>query len=113
MTEENIAYFDNAATTFPKPDEVYSFMDSFYRNCGINIGRSGSSLSQSAASLQNQTRELILELFHCKGKTVIFEPSATIALNQVIRGLDWKDGDAVYITPFEHNAVLRPLNYLK
>lgn len=113
MTEENIAYFDNAATTFPKPDEVYSFMDSFYRNCGINIGRSGSTLSQSAASLQNQTRELILELFHCKGKTVIFEPSATIALNQVIRGLDWKDGDTVYITPFEHNAVLRPLNYLK
>ena len=113
MSENNIAYFDNAATTFPKPECVYSFMDQFYRNNGVNIGRGNSSAGKSAYHLQRETRELLLELFHCPGKQVIFEPSATIALNQVIRGFDWHEGDTVYITPFEHNAVLRPLNYLK
>lgn len=113
MSENNIAYFDNAATTFPKPECVYSFMDQFYRNNGVNIGRGNSSAGKSAYHLQRETRELLLELFHCPGKQVIFEPSATIALNQVIRGLDWHEGDTVYITPFEHNAVLRPLNYLR
>ena len=34
-----MAYFDNAATTYPKPDRVYSFMDEFYRKCGGNVGR--------------------------------------------------------------------------
>lgn len=113
MSNNNIAYFDNAATTFPKPECVYSFMDQFYRNNGVNIGRGASSSGKSAFRLQKETRELLLELFHCPGKQVIFEPSATIALNQVIRGIDWHNGDTVYITPFEHNAVLRPLNYLK
>lgn len=113
MSENNIAYFDNAATTFPKPECVYSFMDQFYRNNGVNIGRGNSSAGKSAYLLQKETRELLLELFHCPGKQIIFEPSATIALNQVIRGVDWHEGDTVYITPFEHNAVLRPLNYLK
>ena len=110
---DEIAYFDNAATTFPKPEEVYSFMDTFYRTNGVNIGRGNYNSALSAGRLQKETRDLLLELFHCEGKTVIFEPSATIALNQVIRGLDWHEGDVVYITPFEHNAVLRPLNYLK
>lgn len=113
MLKNDIAYFDNAATTFPKPEIVYSSMDYFYRNNGMNIGRSISKSVNTGSKLQKETRDLLLELFHCPGKQVIFEPSATIALNQVIRGIEWHDGDVVYITPFEHNAVLRPLNYLK
>lgn len=113
MFDDRIAYFDNAATTFPKPEIVYSFMDQFYRNNGVNIGRGLSKQGQTAYNIQKETRELLLELFHCPGKQVIFEPSATIALNQIIRGIEWHEGDVVYITPFEHNAVLRPLNYLK
>ena len=41
-------YFDNAATTFPKPEEVYSFMDSFYRENGGNAGRGQYKLAGSA-----------------------------------------------------------------
>ena len=33
------AYFDNAATTYPKPESVYTFMDQFYRENGGNAGR--------------------------------------------------------------------------
>lgn len=36
---EKVAYFDNAATTFPKPECVYNFTDQFYRECGVNVGR--------------------------------------------------------------------------
>lgn len=113
QSSKHIAYFDNAATTFPKPEEVYSFMDKFYRTNGVNVGRGSYNSANTASALAKETRELLLQLFHCEGKTVIFEPSATIALNQVIRGLKWRRGQIVYITPFEHNAVLRPLNYLK
>ena len=31
-----MAYFDNATTTYPKPESVYSFMDKFYREQGGN-----------------------------------------------------------------------------
>ena len=45
-----MAYFDNAATTYPKPDCVYDFMDSFYRSSGANAGRGNYKLAQSAGA---------------------------------------------------------------
>ena len=57
-----MAYFDNAATTYPKPESVYAFMDEFYRNCGANVGRGAYKLAQTASKLVAETRELIKEL---------------------------------------------------
>lgn len=108
-----IAYFDNAATTFPKPEEVYNFTEEFNRNYGVNVGRGQYSLSSKAQYLLDDTRKILLELLGAENKSVIFTPSATIALNTIIRGLELKKGANVYITPFEHNSVLRVLNYLK
>ncbi len=106
-------YFDNAATTYPKPEEVYQFMDSFYRNYGVNVGRGQYTLADKASSLINETRQLILKLFNCPQKKVVFTPSATESLNIILQGLNWRENYNVYVTPFEHNAVLRVLNYLK
>ena len=53
--QNRVAYFDNAATTFPKPEEVYTFMDEFYRNCGVNIGRGQHILAAKANSLYDET----------------------------------------------------------
>ena len=75
-----MAYFDNAATTYPKPDCVYDFMDSFYRSSGANAGRGNYKLAQSAGALIGDTRKKIQELLHCQAKQVVFEPTATIAL---------------------------------
>ena len=108
-----MAYFDNAATTFPKPEEVYQYMDSFYRNYGVNIGRGSYDTAITASSVMEDTRNLLLELFHAQGKKVLFQPTATEALNLVLRGLPWHDGMVVYVTPFEHNAVTRTLNYIQ
>ncbi len=108
---ERIAYFDNAATTFPKPEEVYTFMDTFYRECGVNVGRGQHKLAARAAALVAETRSLLLDLNHCPNKTVIFTPSATEALNLILRSLICKGNLNIYISPFEHNAVIRVINY--
>ena len=108
-----ISYFDNAATTFPKPEEVYSFMDKFYRECGVNAGRGQHRLSAKANALIEETRKLLLDLFHCSNKKVVFTSTATEAINLILSGIDIPEKSTVYISPFEHNAVTRMLHHLQ
>ena len=105
-----MAYFDNAATTYPKPDCVYASMDDFYRKNGGNAGRGQYSLAKNAGSLISDTRTKIKEMLHCPAKQVIFTPTATIALNIIIQGIIKTGIKNVYISPFEHNAVTRTLH---
>lgn len=105
-----MAYFDNAATTYPKPECVYSFMDQFYRQSGGNAGRGHYSIAQSAGELISDTRKRLQEILHCPAKQVIFAPTATIALNIIIQGIIASGVKNVYISPFEHNAVTRILH---
>ena len=108
-----VAYFDNSATTFPKPEEVYSFMDKFYRENGVNVGRGQHKLASKASFLVDETRKLLLEILHCKNKGVVFTSTATEGINLVLQGREWKENSTVYISPFEHNAVTRTLFHLK
>lgn len=108
-----MAYFDNAATTFPKPNIVYDFMSDFYKNSGANAGRGHYGMAQSAGALIKDTRERLQKLLHCPAKQVVFTPTATIALNIIIQGLIKKGLRSVYISPFEHNAVTRTLHYFE
>lgn len=108
----SITYFDNAATTFPKPEEVYNFMDTFYRECGVNVGRGQHKLATRASKLVDDTRKELLELNHCTNRKVVFTSSATEAINIVLRGVIQENISTVYISPFEHNAVTRVLAYL-
>lgn len=106
-----MAYFDNAATTYPKPECVYTFMDQFYRQNGGNAGRGHYSIAQSAGELILDTRKRLQELLHCPAKQVVFTPTATIALNIIIQGIIASGVKNVYISPFEHNAVTRTLHH--
>lgn len=106
-----MAYFDNAATTYPKPECVYTFMDQFYRQSGGNAGRGHYSIAQSAGELILDTRKRIQELLHCPAKQVVFTPTATIALNIIIQGIIASGVKNIYISPFEHNAVTRTLHH--
>lgn len=105
-----MAYFDNAATTYPKPNAVYSFMDEFYRANGASAGRGVYRAALSAGALIAETRSLIQDVLHCPAKQVIFTPTATIALNIILQGLLQMGVRNVYISPFEHNAVTRTLH---
>jgi selenocysteine lyase/cysteine desulfurase len=106
-------YFDNAATTFPKPEEVYEAVDNANRNFAFNAGRGTYYAAHQTLEMINETRQFLGDLVGVSGKTVSFESSATEALNLIIYGLGLGEGDTVYISPFEHNAVVRPLYNLK
>lgn len=108
-----MAYFDNAATTYPKPECVYAFMDEFYRKSGGNAGRGEYSMSAMAGRLIADTRGKIQELLHCPAKQVVFTPTATIALNIIIQGIIADGAKNIYISPFEHNAVTRTLHHFE
>ena len=108
-----MAYFDNAATTFPKPECVYAAMDEFYRRSGGSVGRGSYGKALSARSLVDETRQLVGGLLHCPAKQVVYTPTATIALNMVIQAIIATGAKNVYITPLEHNAVTRVLHHFE
>lgn len=108
-----MAYFDNAATTYPKPECVYAFMDEFYRKSGGNAGRGNHSMSATATGLIADTRKKVQNLLHCPAKQVVFTPSATIALNIIIQGVIEDGAKNIYVSPFEHNAVTRTLHHFE
>lgn len=108
-----MAYFDNAATTFPKPECVYAYMDEYYRKSGGSAGRGSYSLANSTRRVIDETRRLLQELLHCPAKQVVFTPTATVALNIVIQGIIKSGAKNIFITPFEHNAVTRTLHHFE
>lgn len=61
----------------------------------------------------NETRQLIADFVGMNEDSVVFTSSATESLNMIIYGFGIADGDTVYISPFEHNAIVRPLYNLK
>jgi len=106
---ENLIYLDNGATSFPKPDEVYAFMDSFYRNFGVNPGRSGYDLCMEAGAVVDTTRKMLADLFNGNDPNrLCFSYNSTDALNLIIFGM-LQPGDHAITTTLEHNSVLRPL----
>jgi cysteine desulfurase family protein len=107
--EVKMIYLDNGATSFPKPPEVYAYMDSFYRSAGVNPGRSGFDLCLEAGSLVDETRKLLTAFFGgTDPNRLVFGYNSTDALNLAIWGTI-KPGDHVVTTHLEHNATLRPL----
>lgn len=109
---KTFAYFDNAATTFPKPECVYEYADKVARNYGVNTGRGDYGLANTAGEIVSESKKLLRKLLGCEGKQVVYTSSATDALNRILQGLTLKKGSAVYISPFEHNAVTRVLHHI-
>lgn len=102
-------YMDNAATSWPKPEEVYQAMDTFMRENGANPGRSGHRPSIEAGRVIYETREALARLFGISDPArIVFTLNATEALNLVIRGM-LHPGDHVITSSMEHNSVMRPL----
>ena len=107
-------YFDNAATTWPKPEPVYEFMDQFFRSHGVNPGRSGHTLAIEAEQMIFSTRKMLAQFFGFAGdpNRVVFTQNATDSLNLALKGL-LQTGDHVVISQLDHNAVLRPVNHMQ
>ena len=106
-------YFDNAATTYPKPDCVYEGINTAMKKFAFNAGRGGYNEASETFKMIENTRQKLADVIGGYKEQVIFTSSATESLNNILYGLDLKEGDNVYISPFEHNAVVRPLHSMK
>lgn len=106
-------YLDNSATTFPKPACVYEAVDDYGRHHAVNVGRGAYREARAATAMIRDVKERLISLCNAREQAeVVFTPSVTIGLNQIINGIDWHRGDRAYVSPYEHNAVLRPLHRL-
>lgn len=103
-------YFDNAATSNPKPKAVLDEIQRALTQYNANPGRSGHSTAMEAARCVYSAREAISKLLHAReGSSLVFCFNCTNALNLAIKGFV-KRGDHVISTMLEHNSVLRPLS---
>jgi cysteine desulfurase family protein len=110
---ERPIYMDNAATSWPKPEETLTAMADYARSVGANPGRSGHRMSVDAGRVIFDTREAVAELFGVTNPLqIIFTKNATEALNIAIFGL-LKPGDHVITSGMEHNSVMRPLRAME
>lgn len=101
-------YFDNAATTYPKPEIVSRAMLKANLIYGGNPGRSGHKLSMKTSEQIYLTRETVAEFFGAQPENVVFTNNCTSALNTVIHGL-YKEGKTIVTSNLEHNSVSRPV----
>jgi cysteine desulfurase family protein len=117
MTE--LIYLDNAATTFPKPDAMHEAVRDFYKNYGVNPGRTGCDLALQAEKMIHETRRKFSAFFNRSladaGKEndpnrLVFAANATMGLNLIVNGTVGP-GDHVVTTMVEHNSVIRPVNH--
>ena len=107
-------YLDNAATTYPKPEEVYEKMDMLTREMSVNAGRGSYELARKATDVINGTRAKLADFFGAEDvNDVVFGSSATEAANRVLLGYDFKENMTVYVSPYEHNAVMRTLEAVR
>lgn len=106
-------YLDNAATTLIKPAEVYAESDRVFRFFSANPGRSGHRISLEALDIVTRARSAAADFFGMeKSENTVFTFGCTDALNILLQGLFAK-GDHILATAYEHNSVLRPLEYMK
>ena len=105
-------YWDNAATTYPKPAAVQQAVAEALQQYGANPGRGGHAMSLATSEQLYRCREAAAAFFGLSDPTgVIFTPNCTAGLNLVIRGL-LADGGRAVISDLEHNAVWRPVHGL-
>lgn len=106
-------YFDNAATSFPKPPEVAREISRYLNEIGGPYGRSSYGRAVEVSRAVEETRDLLASFTGCRDpEHVCFCANATTALNTVLKGMDLR-GKEVLVSPLEHNAVMRPLEQLR
>ena len=106
-------YYDNASTSYPKPDIVAETVANTIKNVQGNHARGYSKDSLLIAETFYETREKLTKLFNAeKSENIIFTANATSAINTILFGLNLYKKH-ILVSPLEHNAVIRPLHFLQ
>ncbi|MGI5892021.1 MAG: aminotransferase class V-fold PLP-dependent enzyme [Bacillota bacterium] len=102
-------FFDNAAGSHPKPQQVKIALAQSCDKYGANPGRGAYKMSLAASRLLFSTRERLARFFDCPDPNrLVFTAGATASINMALRGI-LKPGDHVVYSGMEHNAFWRPL----
>jgi len=106
-------YLDYAATSAVRPPQVIEAIASFLTDCGATPGRGGHERAVEAGRIAFRCRRALARVLGLPGDPgrVAFALNATHALNTALWGL-LRPGDAVVVSPYDHNSVLRPVHYL-
>ena len=106
-------YFDNAATSWPKPPAVAEAMTHFIKEVGANPGRAAHRQAVESGRIVYGAREAVCELFHAPDPLrLVWCKNVTEALNLVLCGM-LHPGDHVVTSSMEHNSMMRPLRALE
>ena len=106
-------YFDNAATSFPKPDCVCDAVDAWMRGGAASAGRGTHRRAEAASRMIDECRRQLATLLGVSAPAqIVFTLNCTDSLNTVLQGF-LQPGDAVLATALDHNSVLRPLEALR
>ncbi|MDA3792930.1 MAG: aminotransferase class V-fold PLP-dependent enzyme [Elusimicrobia bacterium] len=106
-------YLDNAATSFPKPPGVAEAVGEYLSEYSVSSGRSSYPAAVKVSKKIFTCRQNIAKLFNISDASrIVFTLNATAALNTALKGILRKNSTAL-ISSLEHNAIARPLNYLK
>lgn len=105
-------YFDNSATSYPKPSNVIRGTSYALKHLSFNSGRGGYKESLKSADAIYDVREKIGNMFSFKAENIAFTKNCTEALNIAIKG-SVKKGDHIIISDLEHNSVSRVVDTLK
>ena len=108
-----MTYLDNATTSFPKPPCVYDGMCARFRELGVSPSRGSYAAAREMDATVRAARAALMRLFNAPApEAAVLTPSATFSLNQILLGLPPERTRRIYVSPFEHNSVLRPLHRL-
>lgn len=106
-------YLDNAATSYPKPSDVYNSVMNYMINIGANPGRGAASNVLIGDRTIYKCRESLADFFNFNAtENVIFTSNITMSLNILLK-TTIKEGWHIITTSMEHNSVLRPLQRMK
>lgn len=104
-------YFDNAATTFPKPAGVLKAAQKGIVYYGGNPGRAGHDMSMRLSEKIFNVRKKAAGFFNTEAENVIFTSNCTMSLNTAIKGAV-HSGSHIICSSLEHNSVIRPIHKL-
>lgn len=109
----SVIYFDNAATSWPKPSSVPDAIARHFSEAGGNPGRSGHRMSIAAARIVEEARDLVAEVLHVSDPgQIVLTKNTSEGLCIAIYGM-LRPGDHAITTSIEHNSVMRPLRHLE
>jgi cysteine desulfurase family protein len=107
-------YLDNAATSFPKPREVYAAMERYATELGASAGRGAYHEATETGALIAECRRRLRKLFNGElAEHFVFTLNCTDALNIAIKGLIDSHGGHAICTHIDHNSILRPLRAME